>query len=37
MPKRKIRFMGLLTNIDSSILSVKLEYDFKTEKIGGRE
>jgi hypothetical protein len=37
MPKRKIRFMGLLTNTDSSILGVKLEHGFKIEKISGRE
>ena len=37
MPKRKVRFMGLLTNTDSSILGVKLEHDFKIEKIGGEE
>ena len=37
MPKRKVRFMGLLTKTDSSILGVKLEHGFKIEKIGGRE
>ncbi len=37
MPKRKVRFMGLLTKTDSSILGVKLEHGFKIEKIGGEE
>ena len=37
MPKRKVRFMGLLTKTDSSILGVKLEYGFKIEQIGERE
>jgi len=37
MPKRKVRFMGLLTKTDSSILGVKLEYGFKIEHIGERE
>ena len=37
MPKRKVRFMGLLTKTDSSILGVKLEHGFKIEKIGGDE
>lgn len=37
MPKRKVRFMGLLTKTDSSILGVKLEHGFKIEQIGGRE
>lgn len=37
MLKRKVRFMGLLTNTDSSILGVKLEHGFKIEKIGGGE
>ena len=34
MPKRKVRFMGMLTKTDSSILGVKLEHGFKIEKIG---
>ena len=29
MSKRKIYFIGLLANVDSSILNVKLDYDFK--------
>ncbi len=37
MPKRKVRFMGLLTNTNSSILDVKLEHGFKIEKINGRK
>jgi len=35
--KRKIRFAGLLTNTDSSILDIKLEHGFKIEDIGSRE
>ncbi len=37
MPKRKVRFMGMLTKTDSSILGVKLEHGFNIEKIGERE
>ena len=37
MPKRKVRFMGLLTKTNSSILGVKLEHGFKIEKKGGEE
>ena len=37
MPIRKVRFMGMLTKTDSSILGVKLEHGFKIEKICERE
>ncbi len=37
MAIRKVRFMGMLTKTDSSILGVKLEHGFKIEKIGGDE
>lgn len=33
MPIQKVHFMGLLANVDSSILKVKLERGFKIERI----
>lgn len=37
MSKKKIYFMGLLTNTDSSILKVNLDYGFKIEAISENE
>jgi len=37
MSKRKIRFIGLLTYADSSILNVRLEHGFKFDEIGALE
>jgi hypothetical protein len=31
MPKEKSHFMGILANVDSSILNVKLDHGFKIE------
>jgi len=37
MSKKKIHFMGLLTNTDSSILNVKLDHGFEMRTISERE
>jgi len=37
MPKRKVRFMGILTNVDSSVLGVKFDHGFTVESLTGKE
>ena len=37
IPKKKIHFIGLLANTDSSILKVDLDHGFKIEEMSDRE